>query len=364
MSEDSDDETQNKTNKGGDMKFDELMKAAVSIKTSQLAEKKKFFESLPTFLQAGVYYTKKLSNVRTQRFEQRMIVHDILKFEGGKAFSAEDYNRACRKYEEALCIFRYYYCTNPDWEQNGIDDRELKHYEAIGDNPNQIFKLRDVKIKLYLNISICSIKMNEYQTSLRACEEALKLDTKNVKGYYLKARSRILDINSGVDDLKLAVRDLKEGLKIDPTNKPIISQLQKILKLVNINSKREKETYLNMFDKNNSVEEYVKKTIKDEIAKTQEKETKVNNPVMNPNQVKRKEKFEKKIQKFVKSKELEFSFEVKKVREKVPEIEEIRETISKGEEAIELYAKTGRINEARQLKTSLQQARYEIEMLD
>jgi len=119
-----------------------------------------------------------------------------------------------------------------------------------------------MKIKLYLNISICSIKMKEFSTSLKACDEALKLDTKNIKGFYLKARSRILDVNSGVDELKLAVRDLKEGLNIDPTNKPIISQLQKIMKLVNINSKREKETYIQMFDKNNSVEEYVKKTIK------------------------------------------------------------------------------------------------------
>jgi tetratricopeptide (TPR) repeat protein len=233
----------------------------------------------------------------------------------------------------------------------------LKHYEAIGDTPNQIFKLRDLKIKLYLNISLCSIKMKEFPVSLIACEEALKLDTKNIKGYYLKARSRILDINSGVDDLKLAVRDLKEGLKIDPTNKPIITQLQKILKIVNINSRREKETYLNMFDKNNSVEDYVKRTIKDEIAKTKREEESKGYSVVTPNQNKR-------IQKFINKKELEFSFEVKKKKEKFPEIEEIRETIAKGDEAIELYARTGKIAEARKLKSSLQQARYEIEMLD
>ena len=93
MSEDSDDDTKKK-NAGGDMKFDELMKAAVSIKTNQLAQKKRFFESLPTFLQAGVYYTKKLANVRKQRFEQRVFVHDLMKHEGGKAFTNEDWNRA------------------------------------------------------------------------------------------------------------------------------------------------------------------------------------------------------------------------------------------------------------------------------
>lgn len=137
------------------MNFDELMKAAVSIKTNQLAQKKKYFESLPTFLQAGVYYTKKLSNVRKQRFHQKMFVHDILKEQGGKAFVEEDFNRACRKYEEALCIWRYYYCIGNNLEQEGIDDRDLRHYEAIGDKPNEIFKIREIKIKLYLNIAIC-----------------------------------------------------------------------------------------------------------------------------------------------------------------------------------------------------------------
>jgi hypothetical protein len=74
-----------------------------------------------------------------------------------------------------------------------------------------------------------------------------------------------------------------------------------------------------MFDKNNSVEDYVKRTIKDEIAKTKRDEEKKGYSVVTPNQNKR-------IQKFIKTKELEFSFEVKKQKDKFPEIEEIRET--------------------------------------
>ena len=86
--------------------------------------------------------------------------------------------------------------------------------------------------------------------------------------------------------------------------------------------------------------------------------------IKTPNQEKRKEKFEKNLKKYVKAKELEFSFEVKKEKEKVPEIEEIKETIAKGEDVVELYVRTGKYAEAKQLRTSLQQARYEIEMLD
>lgn len=231
------DSEEEKKDKGSDMKFDELMKAAVSIKTNQLAQKKKFFESLPTFLQAGVYYTKKQLNLRKQKYHLKLFVFEILKNEAKKAFSVEDFNRACRKYEEALCIWRYYYCTNPEWEKEGIEDAYLKQHEAKGETPDQIFKIREMKITMYLNISICSLKLQDFKASLFACEEALKLDMKNVKGYFLRARSRILDINSSVDDLKIAIKDLKEGLKIDPSNKPIIRELQKMMKLVNIQSK-------------------------------------------------------------------------------------------------------------------------------
>ena len=86
MSEDSDDE-KNQKDKGSNMNFDELMKAAVTIKTNQLAQKKVLFESLPMFLQAGLYYTKKQAELRKQSFDEKVIAHDKLKDEAGKAFA-------------------------------------------------------------------------------------------------------------------------------------------------------------------------------------------------------------------------------------------------------------------------------------
>lgn len=69
---------------------------------------------------------------------------------------------------------------------------------------------------MYLNIAVCSLKLKEFQTGIYACEEALKLDNWNVKAYYLRARSWILDINSGVDELKLAIDDLWAALMLNP----------------------------------------------------------------------------------------------------------------------------------------------------
>ncbi len=44
--------------------FERLMKAACSIKQTEMDGKKRKFELLPAFLKAGVYYTTKLEGVR------------------------------------------------------------------------------------------------------------------------------------------------------------------------------------------------------------------------------------------------------------------------------------------------------------
>lgn len=71
------------------------------------------------------------------------------------------------------------------------------------------------------------------------------------------------------------------------------------------------------------------------------------------------------MQRMLDKKKLEFSFEVKSVRDKIPEIEEVKETLAKGETAVELLIKTGNFAEANRLKKQLIEAKkYEIELLD
>ena len=45
-------------------KFEHLMQAACSIKQTEMESRRRKFERLPAFLQAGVYYTTKLEQVR------------------------------------------------------------------------------------------------------------------------------------------------------------------------------------------------------------------------------------------------------------------------------------------------------------
>lgn len=217
--------------------FDELMRAAVGIKTAQLDSKKRMFEKLPNFLKAGVYYNSRLENVRKQRFRQQVFVYELLKSKGAKEFKAGEVERALHRYEEALCIWRYYICSNPNWEKDGIDDDEIEPVEKSGDTPEEELLIKDFKLQSYLNIGVCSLKTKDYYNGVKSLEEALKLSPNSVKALYLRARCRITDINSGVDELKLAIQDLKAALVLEPNNKSIADQLNKVQKQVNVNHK-------------------------------------------------------------------------------------------------------------------------------
>lgn len=92
--------------KPGMGKFEQLMKAAVSIKTAQLDQKKRKFEKLPTFLKAGLYYSNKLEVVRSQSdFHVKLFAFEIIRDEGAREFALKNYDRACRKFEEVSILF-------------------------------------------------------------------------------------------------------------------------------------------------------------------------------------------------------------------------------------------------------------------
>ena len=119
-----------------------------------------------------------------------------------------------------------------------------------------------------------------------------------------------------------------------------------------------------MFTKEAGVTDYVESNIRPKVEKETQIEEELSKPVQSRREKRMKIKQDKKIMKMVDQKRLELSFEVKEVRDKIPEIEEVRATIDKGEEAIALYLKAGRPAEAKKLKKSLQDAKYEIELLD
>ena len=97
-------------------KFDQMMRAACSIKSYQLEQQRKKFELLPTFLKAGVYYTQRHEIVRHQEsFALKFYTFEQIRDSGNEEFAMGNFDRACNRFEEALNIFRYFEATDPTW---------------------------------------------------------------------------------------------------------------------------------------------------------------------------------------------------------------------------------------------------------
>jgi len=60
-----------------------------------------------------------------------------------------------------------------------------------------------------LNIAACNLKSQNYIDSLAASNEVILLDPDNIKALQRRAKATSLPINSSVEELQSALRDLK-----------------------------------------------------------------------------------------------------------------------------------------------------------
>jgi len=146
------------------------------------------------------------------------MVHELLKIQGLREREA---SRAIHKWEEALSLWKYYHCTNPKWQEEGVDDDELQLIEDKGKDEDQAEKIKSLMLNCYLNIAVCALKTKKFSEGIKSCEASIKLDRKCVKAYYLRARCRVININSGVEELNLAIEDFRAALILNPDNKLI-----------------------------------------------------------------------------------------------------------------------------------------------
>ena len=128
------------------------------------------------------------------------------------------------------------------------------------------------KVDALLNIAACNLKSECYPDSLSASEEVLQLEPDNIKALQRRAKATYLPVNSSVEDLKKAIIDLKrvKHLKKGHSTRRIDKMIDDLNKKVQVNRKRERDTYSKMFfpsmkavSKVNSAEDKNQKAIAD-----------------------------------------------------------------------------------------------------
>lgn len=77
-----------------------------------------------------------------------------------------------------------------------------------------------------LNLAACALKLEEFYSAARHCDEILKEDPKNLKALYRRAQGRV-----GTKDFDDATRDCKRILELDPENKDAQLLMQKVARL-------------------------------------------------------------------------------------------------------------------------------------
>jgi len=129
-------------------------------------------------------------------------------------FHMQNWDSACRKYEEAYSIWRFYYSTNPNWSNEGIDDVTLHEVDWQGETKAEAAAAKQHKIDSLLNIAVCNLKCENYPDSLSASNEVLSMEPNNIIALQRKAKATYLPVNSSVEDLKQAIRDLRKVQKL------------------------------------------------------------------------------------------------------------------------------------------------------
>ncbi|KAL4426310.1 hypothetical protein ABPG74_006567 [Tetrahymena malaccensis] len=194
-----------------------------SYESKLVADQSIKFLNQPTFVQAGLWYYQKYSNVRAQNFYQIYFAAELLKTLGNNYYKQQRIELALEAYQEAICIFRYIKPSKDAVKRSVLTDKDLEYicYQSTNENENR--KVNQIQHVLYLNLSICYIKTHQYSNAIAACTFDLEIEPLSVKSLYRRALARFQQNSKQKRDLdlKLAIADLKKALEVDPNDEDI-----------------------------------------------------------------------------------------------------------------------------------------------
>jgi len=162
-------------------------------------------------------------------FKQHSMVKEAVekvKAIGNDLFKKGEAKKALRKYGKAI--------------------RYLSHADSALDsddgNSDEDAEVKKILISLYLNSAACKLKVDQNQSAFKDCQEVLSLDKGNVKAMYRQAQA-----SSGMKDYENAKKTLTEAQQLDPENKAVTGELNRVKKLIADKKQKDKQMYAKMF---------------------------------------------------------------------------------------------------------------------
>lgn len=99
-----------------------------------------------------------------------------------------------------------------------------EHKKAI-EKYSQSLKHNPTEVTTYTNRALCYLSVKQYRDAVRDCDEALMIDSSNVKALYRRAQA-----HKELKDIKACVNDLNSLLKVEPKNTAAQKLLQEVQK--------------------------------------------------------------------------------------------------------------------------------------
>ncbi|XP_076601240.1 mitochondrial import receptor subunit TOM34 [Chaetodon auriga] len=99
-----------------------------------------------------------------------------------------------------------------------------EHKKAI-EKYSQSLKHNPAEVATYTNRALCYLSVKQYTDAVRDCDEALMIDSSNVKALYRRAQA-----HKELKDVQACVDDLNDLLKVEPKNTAALKLLQEVQK--------------------------------------------------------------------------------------------------------------------------------------
>ena len=133
-----------------------------------------------------------------------------------------------------------------NWRMAGARySKALTHAAKFFDlSPEDAEQVKELKLSLYNNLTMCYIKMSNWDQVLRNTGEALTLDTGNAKALFRRAAA-----HEARKDWDKALVDLKSAAAANPDDKGIPKAQDRVRKMVEKEKAKEKKMWGNVFGK-------------------------------------------------------------------------------------------------------------------
>ena len=133
--------------------------------------------------------------------QERLDIAKIHKEKGTVLFKANNFIGASIRYSKSV---QYLSAVDPD---TPLEVKNLEDYEK------EILSVRAASLS---NLAACQLKFGQYDHVVTNCTQVLELDSRNVKGWYRRAKALL-----AMKDFECARSDLLKAWEIDPGNQAV-----------------------------------------------------------------------------------------------------------------------------------------------